>query len=50
MTTEIPEIFRALLEHQFTLPNFDDNGKWVRNQRVTSCIGVLIRVTCSTVT
>ncbi|XP_027885270.1 TEF transcription factor, PAR bZIP family member a isoform X2 [Xiphophorus couchianus] len=25
MTTEIPEIFRALLEHPFTLPNFDDN-------------------------
>ncbi|XP_004080162.1 thyrotroph embryonic factor isoform X2 [Oryzias latipes] len=26
MTTEIPEIFRALLEHPFTLPNFEDNG------------------------
>ncbi|XP_039892757.1 TEF transcription factor, PAR bZIP family member a isoform X3 [Simochromis diagramma] len=25
MTTEIPEIFRALLEHPFALPNFDDN-------------------------
>ncbi|XP_034563196.1 TEF transcription factor, PAR bZIP family member a isoform X2 [Notolabrus celidotus] len=25
MTTEIPEIFRALLEHPFTLPNFEDN-------------------------
>ncbi|CAJ1080635.1 TEF transcription factor%2C PAR bZIP family member a isoform X2 [Xyrichtys novacula] len=25
MSTEIPEIFRALLEHPFTLPNFDDN-------------------------
>ncbi|XP_054913590.1 TEF transcription factor, PAR bZIP family member a isoform X2 [Poeciliopsis prolifica] len=25
MTTEIPEIFRSLLEHPFTLPNFDDN-------------------------
>ncbi|KAM7371116.1 hypothetical protein PAMP_010609 [Pampus punctatissimus] len=25
MTTEIPEIFRALLEHPFTLPNFDEN-------------------------
>ncbi|XP_014862893.1 PREDICTED: thyrotroph embryonic factor-like isoform X2 [Poecilia mexicana] len=25
MTTEIPEIFRALLDHPFTLPNFDDN-------------------------
>ncbi|XP_059180199.1 TEF transcription factor, PAR bZIP family member a isoform X2 [Centropristis striata] len=25
MTTEIPEIFRALLEHPFTLPNFDVN-------------------------
>ncbi|XP_030610475.1 TEF transcription factor, PAR bZIP family member a isoform X2 [Archocentrus centrarchus] len=25
MTTEIPEIFRALLEHPFTLPSFDDN-------------------------
>ncbi|XP_015240258.1 TEF transcription factor, PAR bZIP family member a isoform X2 [Cyprinodon tularosa] len=25
MTTEIPEIFRALLEHPFTLPNFDDS-------------------------
>nr|XP_040033563.1 TEF transcription factor, PAR bZIP family member a isoform X2 [Gasterosteus aculeatus aculeatus] len=24
-TTEIPEIFRALLDHPFTLPNFDDN-------------------------
>uniref|UniRef100_A0A3Q3VZH9 BZIP domain-containing protein n=1 Tax=Mola mola TaxID=94237 RepID=A0A3Q3VZH9_MOLML len=27
MTTEIPEIFRALLEYPFTLPSFDDNGK-----------------------
>ncbi|XP_023251319.1 thyrotroph embryonic factor-like isoform X2 [Seriola lalandi dorsalis] len=25
MTTEIPEIFRSLLEHPFTLPNFDEN-------------------------
>uniref|UniRef100_A0A3B3ZI20 BZIP domain-containing protein n=1 Tax=Periophthalmus magnuspinnatus TaxID=409849 RepID=A0A3B3ZI20_9GOBI len=25
MTSEIPEIFRALLEHPFTLPNFDVN-------------------------
>ncbi|XP_070707939.1 TEF transcription factor, PAR bZIP family member a isoform X2 [Pempheris klunzingeri] len=25
MTTEIPEIFRALLEHPFTLPNFEEN-------------------------
>jgi len=25
MTTEIPEIFRTLLEHPFTLPNFDEN-------------------------
>ncbi|KAM9336165.1 TEF transcription factor, PAR bZIP family member a isoform 2-T2 [Symphorus nematophorus] len=25
MTTEIPEIFKALLEHPFTLPNFDHN-------------------------
>ncbi|KAM9425968.1 TEF transcription factor, PAR bZIP family member a isoform 2-T2 [Pholidichthys leucotaenia] len=25
MATEIPEIFRALLEHPFTLPNFDDH-------------------------
>uniref|UniRef100_UPI0037E82C58 TEF transcription factor, PAR bZIP family member a isoform X2 n=1 Tax=Semicossyphus pulcher TaxID=241346 RepID=UPI0037E82C58 len=25
MTTEIPEIFKAFLEHPFTLPNFDDN-------------------------
>ncbi|KAM6963832.1 TEF transcription factor, PAR bZIP family member a isoform 2-T2 [Tautogolabrus adspersus] len=25
MTTEIPEIFKAILEHPFTLPNFDDN-------------------------
>ncbi|XP_071318855.1 TEF transcription factor, PAR bZIP family member a isoform X2 [Trachinotus anak] len=25
MTTEIPEIFKALLEHPFTLPNFDDD-------------------------
>ncbi|GAA6219966.1 thyrotroph embryonic factor-like isoform X3 [Lates japonicus] len=25
MTTEMPEIFRALLEHPFTLPNFDDS-------------------------
>ncbi|KAM7382013.1 hypothetical protein PAMA_012740 [Pampus argenteus] len=25
MTTEIPEIFRSLLEHPFTFPNFDDN-------------------------
>ncbi|XP_070783122.1 TEF transcription factor, PAR bZIP family member a isoform X3 [Enoplosus armatus] len=25
MTTEIPEIFRALLEHPFTLPTFDEN-------------------------
>ncbi|XP_068161863.1 TEF transcription factor, PAR bZIP family member a isoform X2 [Antennarius striatus] len=25
MSTEIPEIFKALLEHPFTLPNFDDN-------------------------
>nr|CBN81208.1 Thyrotroph embryonic factor beta [Dicentrarchus labrax] len=25
MTTEIPEIFRALLEHPFTLPSFDEN-------------------------
>lgn len=29
MSTEIPEIFKALLEHPFTLPNFDDNGKWL---------------------
>lgn len=29
MTSEIPEIFRALLEHPFTLPNFDENGKWL---------------------
>lgn len=28
-TTEIPEIFRALLDHPFTLPNFDDNGKFL---------------------
>lgn len=27
MSTEIPEIFRALLEHPFTLPNFEDHGK-----------------------
>ncbi|XP_020500475.1 TEF transcription factor, PAR bZIP family member a isoform X2 [Labrus bergylta] len=25
MTTEIPEIFKAILEHPFTLPNFDEN-------------------------
>ncbi|XP_028264253.1 TEF transcription factor, PAR bZIP family member a isoform X2 [Parambassis ranga] len=25
MTSEVPEIFRALLEHPFTLPNFDEN-------------------------
>lgn len=30
MTTEIPEIFRALLEHPFTLPNFEDNGEFLR--------------------
>lgn len=29
MSTEIPEIFRALLEHPFTLPSFDENGKWL---------------------
>lgn len=28
MSAEIPEIFRALLEHPFTLPSFDENGKW----------------------
>lgn len=27
MTTEIPEVFRCLLEHPFTLPNFDYDGK-----------------------
>lgn len=32
MTTEIPEIFRALLEHPFTLPNFDEYGKWLSSQ------------------
>ncbi|XP_060884811.1 TEF transcription factor, PAR bZIP family member a isoform X2 [Labrus mixtus] len=25
MTSEIPEIFKAILEHPFTLPNFDEN-------------------------
>ncbi|XP_029978315.1 TEF transcription factor, PAR bZIP family member a isoform X3 [Sphaeramia orbicularis] len=25
MTSEIPEIFKALLQHPFSLPNFDDN-------------------------
>ncbi|XP_030256185.1 TEF transcription factor, PAR bZIP family member a isoform X2 [Sparus aurata] len=25
MSAEIPEVFRALLEHPFTLPNFEDN-------------------------
>lgn len=26
-TTEIPEIFRALLEYPFSVPILDDNGK-----------------------
>lgn len=34
MSAEIPEIFRALLEHPFTLPNFEDNGKWLSSQTV----------------
>lgn len=34
MSAEIPEVFRALLEHPFTLPNFEDDGKWLLNQTV----------------
>lgn len=32
MTTEIPEAFRCLLEHPFTLPNFDYDGKRLSKQ------------------
>ncbi|XP_039991040.1 TEF transcription factor, PAR bZIP family member a isoform X2 [Xiphias gladius] len=35
MTTEIPEIFRALLEHPFTLPSFDDND----TEKEKLCLG-----------
>lgn len=27
MSSEIPEIFKALLEYPFSLPSIDDNGK-----------------------
>jgi len=29
-TTEIPEMFRALFELPFTLPNYDDHGEWLQ--------------------
>lgn len=47
MTAEIPEMFRALLEHPFTLPNFDENGKWLSDQTV-QCVS--LEFACSTVT
>lgn len=33
MSSEIPEIFKALLEDPFTVPTFDYNGKKKRNNR-----------------
>lgn len=46
MSAEIPEVFRALLEHPFTLPNFEDNGKWLLNETV---VRVLLKLTSNTV-
>lgn len=33
MSSEIPEIFKALLEDPFTVPTFDYNGKKKQNNR-----------------
>lgn len=45
MTTEIPEIFKALLEHPFTLPNFDDDGKQLASNWEMCFAAILIQCT-----